>query len=338
MEYKFSDFDPINSPSDNHRLVGYFGSDNTSYTLSVLGDFFQSRVAVVEPLPAGTPTKVMYFNPNTNKWGSSTSVNTDGFVVNIGSTEPVSDTLLDIENNDNAYNSLINAYNRNASDEVVKLLNYSKFGILHVTDGSIPANIDSEDRAFEYGMFVEKSIMAGGLVMENDGNKRIQWGSVDETDGSLTPTSTIYANDTALKNIALTHLTYISTETNSNIITRASLNATANLKRFDIGSGSEIQNWNSLAGGAHGTIWGMNSIEGSSNFLGKVGIGNKGGGAYISIGATENPADINLTNMIFAIDPDGKIIVRLPITVGGAVTGPILHLYNDGGILKLGAY
>lgn len=339
MEEKFSEFTPQDTPSLSDEVVGLSGGDNARFTLDAINELFQAQITEVSPLPAGSPASVMYYDEDTTKWGASSNVKTDGNVLAIGKNTVNESSLLDIENYNDSYDLLINAYTKNASDEIKKLLAYTNNGIFFVTEGSVPANIDLPYNSASYGMFVEKQIIAnGGIVLKDDGDSRIQFGEINGIDGSFTPSGTMYGISGVMKHISTAHVTYIESENNNNIMTRCSLNGTANLKRFDIGSDYPIQNWNALVGSNHGTIWGMESIEANSSYIGKVSIGKKSGGAYMTIADAETPASVGPSNLILFVDPSGKICMKLPITAGGSPTGVLKQLWNDGGVLKLSDY
>jgi hypothetical protein len=142
-EYKFSMFNPITAPSLTDEVAGLSGGENSRTTLDKIRLLFEANVVDVDPLPAGEPARVMYVNPATGEWGASLSFVTDGYVVSIGNQTPSEQILLNIESYDDGYDFLINAYTKTSGDLVDKALVYSNRGVLMVTEGSVPTNIDN---------------------------------------------------------------------------------------------------------------------------------------------------------------------------------------------------
>lgn len=334
-EYKFSDFAPNSSPTGVDELVGLSGGDNARFTLSVLSDFFQSQISTVDPLPAGTPAKVMYFNADTNEWGASINFVTDGYVVGIGNQTPAEDTLLNIENYDDTYNSLLNVYNKNSSDVITKMVNYSKFGIFYISEGSVPANIDSADRANDYGLYVEKGIVAGNdIFMNNASDSQIRFADIDVTTGEATDRGVILQDTSQLSIMAET----VAIKNLANTATYA--------LGYTIGSGTTVLYSGNMQcytkGSQKGVVLGTEFVADvfSTEVKSALHIGNADASDLTNMFtiALDSNMDSGFSNanLILKIGMDGKIYMKLPTSLGGSPTGSLLQLWNDSGTLKVG--
>lgn len=331
-EVKFSEFDPVALPSLSDQVVGLSGGENARYTLQVIGDLLQEGVSG-DQLPAGSPTKVMYFNPATNKWGASTSFVTDGFVVSIGNLTPQSDTLLNIESYDDAYNNLINAYTKNSGDFVTKGMMYTNRGILFVTEGAIPSNIDTPTNAGTYGLWVEKGIVSQEhIYMNTTVDSQIKFGDISGVDGFFSESGAIssQSGEMVLKS-DITHFKRIDGDSYGYFVTYESLTkafVTSNLQAYTLGS---------IKSTALGCESPSSSI--SSGVRSALHVGNGDASALTSLVTVALDGNLdggfNSANMIFKIDTAGKIYMKLPTSAGGSPTGALLQLWNDGGTLKV---
>lgn len=331
---RLSELDTLTGWALSDTLTGLRSGDNANITLETLSDIIQGDIDDLSPLPDGTPAKVMYYG--SSAWGASQTFITDGNNVGIGvnTLSPVAQFQL---KSDPAKDIASLWYITDEMDSTTKLMAYSKYGIMHITDSGIYSNIDTEDNAISYGLFVEKGIVAKEHIFL-DSLSRIRFGAINGTTGAFTDESIIRSQSNTLRSISAGHYTYIGTETAANLTTKIGTNVSVNMKKFDIGASNDIQNWTLITSAptAHGTAWGMSEVGGLTANLAKVSVGNRSGGSYVTVANTDNPGLMDGTNIIFQIDGDGKIFMRLPTTVGGALGASMLQVYNDGGTLKVG--
>lgn len=229
-ETKFSEFTPKTSPSLSDQVVGLSSADNARYTLQSIYDLFQAQIVDSDPLPVGYPAKVMYFDPDDSKWGASSTVVTDGNVLSIGNLTPQSDTLVNIESYDDSYNLLLNAYTKTSGDAITKTLAYTNRGLLCVTDGGVPANIDTPTNTMNYGMWVEKGIVAHGNIYVNAINdSKVNFGDINGVNGAFSEKANINYNNIG---------DYLSMTIKGNDFLRLKSNSLADI--FTLGSTSPI--------------------------------------------------------------------------------------------------
>lgn len=313
-------------------LTGLQDGVNQNITLETLSNIIQGDIDDLSPLPDGTPAKVMYYG--SSAWGASQSFITDGNNVGIGvnTLSPVAQFQL---KSDPSKDIASLWYITDEMDLTTKLMAYTKYGIMHITDSGIYSNIDTEDNASTYGLFVEKGIVAKEHLFL-DSLSRIRFGAINGTTGAFTDESVIRSQSNILRSISPSHYTYVGSETASNLTTKIGTNVSVNMKKFDIGASNDIQNWTLISSSAtqHGTAWGMSELGGLSSNLSKVTIGNRSGLPYLAVADTDS--SITTSNLILFISDTGGIFMRLPTTVGGALGATILQLYNDSGTLKVG--
>lgn len=335
-EVKFSDFPIDTTPSLTNIVVGLSSGDNAGFTLQTINDLFQEGVAG-DPLPAGSPTKVMYYNPVTNKWGASSTLITDGFVLGVGNTEIATNALVNIEDYDDAYDFLLNAYTKTAGDVITKTLTYTNRGILFVAEGSIPTNIDNPTNAMTYGMWIEKGIVAQeNLYLNNINGSGVKFGDINGTTGLFDEQASIYSSSDFIgvkaKTISIvddTGVDYIQYSYNGTVRSSNSMFY-------------KIQTWHNLSSAQSGGILlstnaiGSDSPDASIRSALHIGGNNSGNTNMITVSLDPDINSHDDSLIVLQVDKDGKIFGRFPSIVGDAPAGALLQLYVEGGVVKAG--
>lgn len=319
------------APALADLVTGLQSGDNANFTLQGISDLFQDQIDTATPLPDGTYAKVMYYTL-ANGWGASQEVSTNGYILGIGVPTPNGGIQLEVENQDGNYDFLTAMNIRDNTDAVVKTLAYSKNGIFFVTDGGVPANIDIETNANNYGMFLEKGLVLGDKAYLTK-DKALSFGSIDGTTGVFSESANIvYKNSGDYLSYGIGGHDFMRVKTNvdSDIFTLGSTSPIF-LMAHNIASADSLTKTTQ-------TLFNVSKPYQQDN-LNLCVVGNCGSEILdrsifrIQNGDYPKQEDVDPTKIIMDFRNNGQVRMRnLPTSSSGLPTGT---LWNNSGVLNI---
>lgn len=326
MVLKYSEHSPV-TPSLEMQLVGLKDGANSRATISAISTLIQAEIDAGDVLPPGEFGKVMYFGTS---WGASNNLVTDGSALTVGDLTLSTTRQLSIVNSTNK-DTTIGADIKEAS-VVVKRMEYTKNGMLFVTDGTVPANINTLGNRTQYGLYSDKGIIAKtGILLDSETDVFVKYGTFHATTGAFTEKSKIGQNE---------DLFYLDSKGQIELRTSG-----AGLINHLTGNKSNGTDYTLVA---NAVVMLQDLVQGAT----KVCVGGQ------PLNAIPNQTDVQTNAMlrvvqvgansgivsvqtrtgteILRIDADGKTFMNLATSLGGSPASGLLQLHVSSGNVKLG--
>lgn len=312
-------------------VTGLQSGDNANFTLQSIYDLFQSVIGDVDPLPSGTPAKVMYYD--SGSWGASNEFVTDGTSVTIGQSTPDATAQLAVRDTGLSPKNYTTASINSKGSNV-----HTKHGISFFTLNGVSDNINQLSNEGVYrALFGDgATIFKDDVLIDTNTTNAIRFGIFDAITGNFTESAHMIYESSSLSLKSKTLQRYDDNDLKYDEYTRSGNNRTYNSFFYS------IQQWHDTtiaqSGGVYLSANAITSTAPDSSIRSSLHIGGATSGKtnLISVSLDDNISGHDDTQIVLKIGTDGKIYGRFPTTAGDVPSGALLQLYNDGGILKLG--